>query len=196
MSHSPLVCQSQNLFSHYEKYAQANACRTISTRGFAPARQDTFVVAKVSKTIAPAPRPSFGRIPCVPRPFRRGKSSRPCRSSSFPLSPKRAAVLGSVQVAGSATENRHTNSEYKPLTQPSIVAEGGFKRGVSEPSAGWRVPERCLERNAQGIPRIARDKSWAVISLPTFFARAKKVGRERVTKKGGGDQLNSRVADR
>ena len=158
------------------------------TRGSAPARQGTFVSAKVPKTIAPAFHPPCGRVPCAPRPSRRGKNSRPCRSNNFPLDPPWAVVLGGAQVAPPNAESGDHATIQAPLTLPSIAAEGGPERGVSEPSAGWRVPERRLERNAQGTPRPARGKSRAVFSLPTFFARAKKVGRKDLRKANSRNQ--------
>jgi hypothetical protein len=161
-------------------------------RGSVPARRDTFLYSrrpwrspfgpafggsvlllqhssgKVSKTMAPGPRPPAGRVRCDARPIRRVWNSRLRRSDNQTLAPDWPALLAGAKVAGRASiEHHYPDGGGATFALPSIVARRGNERGLSEPpqAASSRAPRRA--RSAGESERSADQGNGAGL-LGTF----------------------------
>jgi hypothetical protein len=129
------------------------AAMSVLMRGSVPARRDTFLAGKVSKTMAPGPRPPAGRVRCDARPILRVWNSRLRRSDNQTLAPDCPALLAGAKVAGRAgIEHRYPDGGGATFTLPSIAARRGNQRGVSEPpqAASSRAPRRARSKGVSG----------------------------------------------
>jgi len=141
------------------------AAMSVLMRGSVPARRDTFLAGKVSKTMAPGPRPPAGRVRCDARPILRVWNSRLRRSDNQTLAPDCPALLAGAKVAGRAgIEHRYPDGGGATFTLPSIAARRGNQRGVSEPplAASSRAPRRA--RSAGESERSADQGNGAGLS--------------------------------
>jgi len=150
--------------------------RRCLMRGSVPARRDTFLSGKVSKTMALGPRPPAGRVRCDARPIRRVWNSRLRRSDNQTLAPDCPALLAGAKVAkepASHTVTRMAAVRLLPCraSQPGAeTSEGCLSRRRR------RVPERRVGREAQGSrseaqTRVTEQGFWVLLALQKYPAR-------------------------